>query len=515
MNKKFFILPFLFLLTAFDAAAQLDLMSGPDCMELGSRYHRVVSSNFWNTGRNVTGIRQDTVSASYAEIAGRYSAGDFHGYSEGRSVWGAGAGASTITHLARVSFTGSLSFVHSSGYDVCGSMSGRPGYYPFDVLEFTPGTKTRQTYAFSGGVSADIGKRWRIGVEIEYSAANYTKRKDLRHTDYLLDMTVAPSFMYHDGDFAAGLSVIFSKNSETINAEVLGISSSTYYAFLDKGLMYGAYESWEGSGVHLSESGINGLPARELLYGGAVQVQWRKFYAELEYLYSEGKAGEKQVIWFRFPAHRAALRLGYSIDGRSCRHLLRLNVNWSLQHNNESVMQKVTENGVTVPVVYGYNRLFSRMSLSVNPEYELYAGPFALAAGLDVRTVDGTASPMFPYIFTMEQVCAHAYVAASYTVRGWDISAGLSAGGGVLEESDRISSTVAVPETEPFRLEDWYNIKYEYLTAPRITGEIGVRYRFWKGLSAGVGARYTHGFGLEFLDGPGRWTCTLRIGYEF
>ncbi|HIZ86525.1 MAG TPA: hypothetical protein IAC04_08545 [Candidatus Coprenecus stercoravium] len=498
-----------------DARAQADDWSAPDCVERYSRYSRVERANFWNAGSNVAGVRQDSVTVSYAELSGMYAGGGFHDYSDGGSLWGAGARAMSITHLERISLTGSFYFGHSSGYGMCGSMSGRPGYYPFDVLEFTPGTKTRQVYAFSGGISADMGRKWRIGAKIDYKASDYTKRKDLRHTDYLLDMTVAPSALYRQGDFALGFSAIFSKNSETINAEVLGISDSTYYAFLDKGLMYGAYESWEGGGVHLSESGVNGFPARELLYGCAVQVQWKGFYAEMEYLYGDGKAGEKEVIWFRFPSHRAALRIGYAFGEPERRHFLRLSLKGVLQYNNESVIQDVTENGVTLPVVYGYNRLLSRMILSANPEYELDAGSFALTAGMKLYAGRSQASPMFPYIFMRDEFFGQMYASASYTVKGFDIAAGLCAGAGFREEDGDMSVTSVRPEQEPFRLDKWNDIKSEYRTAPRVTAELGLRYRFWKGLFAGAGVRYTHGFNIRFLSGADRWTGTLMIGCEF
>lgn len=39
-------------------------------------YEQMLRGNFWNTSGNVTGIRQDTVSRSYAELSGSYEAAD-------------------------------------------------------------------------------------------------------------------------------------------------------------------------------------------------------------------------------------------------------------------------------------------------------------------------------------------------------------------------------------------------------------------------------------------------------
>ena len=161
---------------------------------------------------------------------------------------------------------------------------------------------------------------WRIGGKIDFTSANYSKRKDLRHTNYRLDLKVAPGIMYHSGPLCDRILYIFSKNSESVSAEEIGTAATPYYAFLDKGLMYGAYEAWSGSGVHLSESGINGFPIKELSHGAAVQVQWGSLYGDVEYLHSSGSAGEKEVIWFKFPAHRITSHLRYRFAKGSTEH---------------------------------------------------------------------------------------------------------------------------------------------------------------------------------------------------
>ena len=64
--------------------------------------------------------------------------------------------------------------------------------------------------------------------------------------------------------------------------------------------MYGAYEAWSGSGIHLSESGINGFPIKELSHGAAVQAQWGSLYGDLEYLHSSGTAERKRLSGLSF-----------------------------------------------------------------------------------------------------------------------------------------------------------------------------------------------------------------------
>ena len=158
-------------------------------------YDIIERRNSWNAGTNVTGIMMDSISASYAELYGKNNHGDFRNYYEAKEAWSAGAVAKSITHLKGYSLTGSFSFDHTSGKDMSGSMFIHPGFYPVDLLEFTPGRKDLQTYAFMGGIATDISPNWRLGGKIDFAASNYSKRKDLRQTNYRLNLILAPSVM--------------------------------------------------------------------------------------------------------------------------------------------------------------------------------------------------------------------------------------------------------------------------------------------------------------------------------
>ena len=113
------------------------------CM-LGSArtYERVRRSSFWNDGSNAAGIRQDTASVACAAIYGGYEAGGLHDYGAAPRSWNAGARTMAFKHLERLSLAGSFAFGQKQGYEMFGSMFIEPGFYPVDVLEFTPGRKT-------------------------------------------------------------------------------------------------------------------------------------------------------------------------------------------------------------------------------------------------------------------------------------------------------------------------------------------------------------------------------------
>ncbi|MCC8020038.1 MAG: hypothetical protein LIO85_09750 [Rikenellaceae bacterium] len=493
-------------------AAALLLVLLPLAGAQGQTYDEVRRHNPWNAGGNAAGIRMDSATVSYAEIYGRYGAGDLRESFQPDRWWNAGAVAATTVTTEKYSMAGSFRFDHLSGRNMSGSMFIHPGLYPVDVLEFTPGRKDLQTYAFTGGVSVDIAPNWRAGGSVDFSSANYSKRKDLRHTNYRLDMGVSPGVMYHNGDLALGLAYLYRKNTESIDAEEIGTSAGTYYAFLDKGLMYGAYEAWSGSGVHLSESGIDGFPVKETIHGASVQAQWGGLYADIGYRYGRGSVGEKETVWFRFPSHRLTSHIAYR-PGSS--HFLRVGIDWTRQVNNESVLGRETENGITITRVYGSNRIFERTELMVAPEYEYHSRRHTFIAGGWLAASERVSTLMYPYVVSQDMKRYGAYARGAVRTGCLEIKAGLSFASGNFSEKSRTVDTTVEPGEIPYHLADYYDWQNEYLTASRIGAEAALRWNIRYGIYWETGAAYTHGFDIKYIEGSHRWSGTLKIGYNF
>lgn len=208
------------------------------------RFDYIFRRNPWNGGPNAAGIRQDSLSRSYAEIYFTKENGGLTGHSASDDSWNAGAKTESVRHLKKVSFSGGFGYDYFDGRNMCGSMFTEPGYYPVDILEFTPGRKVREDYTFTGGMSAVLGNRWTGGLRVEFEARNYAKRKDLRHKNTRLDFEFSPGVMYHAGRFAVGAVYIVGTNSEKVAAEGVGPGADLYEAFFDRGLLYGSLEKW-------------------------------------------------------------------------------------------------------------------------------------------------------------------------------------------------------------------------------------------------------------------------------
>lgn len=481
------------------------------------KYFGVVKGNLWNDGINVCGIRQDTtVSAvSFAEISGHFIGGKFKSSSQPSTAWTVGATARTLVHLKQFSMTGAFSFEEFEGKGMAGSMFITPATYPVDLIEFTPGAKSRQKYAFEGGISVDVAPQWRVGGKMDFLSANYSKRKDLRHTNYRLEMTVTPGVQWHSGDIAVGLNYVFHKNSESVKAEQIGIAESSYYAFLDKGNLYGKYEIWSGSGTHLNEPGVNGFPVSELAHGVAAQFSWKDLFAQVQYRHSSGKAGEKDFVWFRFPGDEVSFTAAWRCGKDYGNHIIRLEGKWRKQTSFETVLEKVNVGGVTTVREYGSNAVYSRETLSVRPSYSVSARRFSLSASLLLNFTDELSSPMYPYLFGQKMFQVLAVVGAKVPVKGFTPGFDLSYGDGSFSNTESLASENSGITTTPYKLEGYWAGQMDYLTTSKFVFHPYLVYSFKMGIYLGAEATVTRAFNLKIIKGNVRYDTSIKVGYSF
>ena len=499
MSKRMYILAAM-LLFVFAAGAQ--------------PYSKVLKRNFWNDGENAVGIRQDSLSRSYAEIYGGYVTGGLRASFEATDAWNAGVRAATIMHLKKFSMTGSFGFEQMWGQGMAGSMFIRQGFYPINVYEFTPGPKTLQTYTFSGGISVDIAPNWRIGGRMDFESDNYAKRKDLRHTTYRLDMTVAPGVQYHDGKFAAGLNYIYSRNGETVKAEQVGSTVAAYTAFFDKGIYYGTEEIWTGSSTHLDEVGVSGLPVHENIHGAAFQASYGDAYADIRWRHRSGEAGEKQTVWYRFPGWDLRSRMGLRLPGPRGAHVFHLAVDYLDQDNYETVLDKVTEGGVTTTVEYGSNLIFNRKNFNASLDYRFAAARWEFGGAFFLSDQHAQSSVMYPYVGLQHLIMPG--LQGSVVRRLGPVTASLSArwDQGAIKDNLKTVDSGSGVQGAPERL-DRYFVKFrDQMTSYKLMLMPSLTYSFARGFYVDASVRWQHGFNLVYL-GNNRLSAMLRAGYNF
>lgn len=479
------------------------------------RFDEVVRRNPWNGGVNASGIRMDTLSRSYAELFFTKTNGALADPSASDDSWNAGAVTESVRHFAKVSFSGGFAYNYFDGKNMCGSMFTRPGYYPVDIVEFTPGRKIREDYSFRGGVSAVLGQRWTGGIGVDFSAHNYAKRKDLRHKNLRLDFEFTPSVLYHTGRWSLGASYIVGTNSEKVEAETRGAATEQYEAFFDRGLRYGVLEQWMSNDIHLAVSGVSGFPVRENVQGAGLQLGCGAFYADVEYRNRAGKTGESRLIWQEFDTDQITSSAVLSLGEGALRHFLRLHLDWRSLQMSENIITTESVNGVTNSTIHGSVPTFGRKSLDLNLEYELWCGRNRVRAAADFSQTNRRSTLMFPSV--REQKLRYVELRASWlrTLGRWELMLGADfRRGDTSEHHYELDGGGEHSGAYPVRLTSFYQMENEYLTAARLGGELSLR-RHIHAFYVDLSAAFEHGFNLKYLPQPNRVGVTLRVGYNF
>lgn len=477
----------------------------------------------WREGRNIAGLSFYEGMEGQVEVGGSFTSGGFKLPSDASKLWQAGVNAQAESHYKDIVFVGAFQFDVKHGEGMMGSMFTTPDFYPIDVLEFTPGPKTRQTYGVGGGMVWITRSRWVPGFTLQFQGINYSKRKDLRHTTYRQEVNFAPSLLYKGDRWNIGTTLILDNNSEFIQAEQLGTATAdTYNAFLDKGKRYGVFEAWDGSGIHLKDPGVDRLAVNQKIWGLALQTSLEEtVYADVEYRHSHGQVGEKGYTWFRFPGQGFRAKALWNVTGKKGLHTLRADMNWDGLDNYESVIDRVSAGGVTTPVEYANNRIYIKRCMELGPSYsyESHSGwKVGAAASVNMEADRGTY--MYPYLDLDASTVLNLALSGEVPLGPFTLTAEMTFRTELAERHEVIDleQVDASVVTVPFRLVDWWDLEEEFNDVTCLSGTLNIRYDFTirkQPLYVEAGCTTFHGFGVVLLPGSNRQTTHLTIGYKF
>ena len=480
------------------------------------------AQSLWEEGHNIAGLATKEASGkkAHAALTGRFTSGGFRTLSEGKTLWSVGAEAEAQTQLKDLLLAGNFGFEQQEGTEMMGSMFTHPGYYPIDVLEFTPGRKSRQTYDIAGGLAWKTGTRWIPGFTARFEGTNFAKRKDLRHTTYRQEMELVPSLLFEGNGWRIGASYLFSKDSEFIQAEQIGpAKADSYYAFLDKGMRFGTYQAWDGSGIHLAEPGVDRFPVKKISRGGALQFSLGEdLYVHAELSRAHGEVGEKGYTWFQFPELQWAALAVYRYRENGNSHSFKVDFRWIYTQVYENVVDKITSGGVTTPAILGRNRVFSDKTAEFEATYSLEnTKGVLLEASLFIDRNNSLSTPIFPSFDRDSGTHLFFSLGAQVPVGQWELKAGLLTGGGAeVELCEQDNDTEALVTATPFRLQEWWDLEQEVKDALRISASLGARYNFKRiPLYLEAGCEFTHAFYVMLPPGANRQTSYLQLGYNF
>ena len=178
---------------------------------------------------------------------------------------------------SRIVMHGSVRYHYFQGQHMGGSALIDPTHAPFNIVEYTDttrGTKQKETYQLVGGLGYNFRHGLKLGVNIDYTATNYTKRKDLRHRNKMLDMTLSSGFLYPvRPSFEIGASYRYRKRVEGVFFNIYGNTDRNYTSLIDFGAFYGRAEGFTTTGDGYT-SGKTERPLVDQYHEGDVQVDW-------------------------------------------------------------------------------------------------------------------------------------------------------------------------------------------------------------------------------------------------
>ena len=425
-----------------------------------------------------------------AAVWGGYEIGGYRPTYGAASLWKAGVDATGIRHGEKTTLTGSLSFGQTMGKEMLSSMFLEPDYFPLDVLEFSPGTKSRQDIRLEGGLVRDSGYEWAFGLKAALKASNATKRESPGHTATGLSLQLEPTVTYEmDDGWGLATAYVFGLRTESIKSG--GGAAEDARVFIDKRMRYGDYQDWAGFGT---------LSVREMTNGVSTCFKSPEFSLGLRLLFKKGTIGDQ----YRYPGSDLSAFVEGLVQGDRVDHLYRFSLGRQADDLKElapggyfSAISGRAGWNLDLSYGLGWDKGFLRkiqLAFDGSRWAESYLGyPFydrtKRLVGLATLLADASYGP----------VDLELYVKGG---RGWWQDHGLDN---------------AQEEGAPERLsEDWLRkMEYDRLLRGELGGFVTCHIDAVKGLYVRADAAWTRAFHIRYLPGHHRVTAAFKVGYEF
>lgn len=515
-----------------------DAWSQPTDKNLYS-FDYIKNSNAWLTSYNAAGLCVLPVNnISIAEAYANKSNGGFVNYYQSNDSYNIGALTESFLRIGKKVYTyGKLSYDNFRGENMGGSIFIDPYFSSFNLVEMsdtTYGRKSKEMYHLIGGVGVDLGKGFRIGGKIDYSAGNYAKAKDLRHTNKLMDITVTAGVSYQIGNFLnIGANYLYRRYIETIDFRIFGTTDQFYFTLIDFGAFYGQREQ---SGEKGYSQQNDKKPSMSVFNGASLQLDFTfsenaHWFNEFSYRARSGYYGKKSSASITYIEDNG-MELDYSgllsFDNKSSLHTVQLAASYKQLTNNENIYQENTVGGRTEITYFGSNEVLDRTTLNGKLEYTAnlgvnsYMPKWVFKAGADgyYRTL---TTSIYPFYRKQDILSVNTYLTGKYNliqnngIFGFTLGGGYGFGGGTMKEDGsyvQITNQKA-PRTTEYALQR----EFEYLTSNRINASAAFRYTrfFKKGLSgyAELNYLFNNGLNLSYLKGNTHHSITLTLGLTF
>ena len=469
-------------------------------------YQFVKQHDAWLTSSNGAGLAHfQQPNISEAELSLQYATGGLTQFGGASNVLQATAGVESFYRISqRTVVFGAISYDNWTGRGMTGSvfMQNR---LPFDIMEQTEensGKKHRDTYRLSGAVGVDLWRGYSIGARIDYTAANYAKYKDLRHSNKLMDLTLSAGATAPIASWLTlGANYLYHRTTESVTFSVNGRNDRVFKSIIAYGAFMGRSEQFGNTGYTDSS---REMPLVEDQNGGSFQLEVQPFqhtggwlkplsiYADVTLLHGKGYYGRKSPYTITYTNHQRDItsfscRLAYRLP--QTHHILSISyADEKLKNYAENYRELTNDHGSHYYQYYDPTETADKHWYNFNADYTLHLGirgeqpTWTITAGCHWQQRKQTAY-LYPY-YRHQQLSTTELTASVrrtfLTHSGLWIAAlnGAYQKGSGNPYTDGTYTTPSEKQTAPASMESYLYEDYHLLTSPQYTFSAEGRYAF-------------------------------------
>ena len=471
-----------------------------------------------------------------AEVSFGKKDGGLRDISESSDSWEVVAGTESYFRVSDlIAFHGKVAWSDFSGKDMGGPIMMFPGYDPVNFLESTvetAGRKQRELYTLCGEIALSPGRRWGIGIGVNYQAGDQTKVKDPRFSNIWMDLDVNAGVTFAASDFLQlGAAFRWRNTLENVKGHIYGTTDRQYFICTDKGGFFGTVAELTGDYNYIPDS--TPRPMNNDWIGGSLQViLGGVFSSDFSYLKRSGYYGKKSsttATFFEFGGMKAGYEGLLALPVEKNMHRAAVSVSYEQLTNNENQFRYTTpEGGNTIVEYTGQNQICNIKTLSAAVDYRwlgnIKDGGRA-ATTIGVRGgwhSTGITTIVYPFWRTqsIKRIDAELYCQKNFFSGSNIFTADLSAFGLYGFGSKKIDGTyVATTSTSLRSFDNYLDKHYEFETAPRAGASLAFTYtRVMKHLAPWIKVADSLTSLIaapEFLTGRTRNVFTVSIGCNF
>ena len=519
-------------------------------------YRFIQQSNPWLTQSNRAALVVfDSKNIAQADLSLTTSSGHLTTFGGSSSALQVTAAVESYYRISRRIVTyGSISYNNWTGRNMTGSVfMPSCSLRPFDIVEDSltnPGRKHLDAYHLVGGLGYQLVDQLALGVNLDYTAANYAKYKDLRHKNKLMELQLTVgAFSPLSTWLSVGANYIYHRQTESVSYNVYGKNDKTYKSLIDYGTFMGIVEQFGYDGY---TDKTNEMPLFEDSHGGSLQFSLNpnvidnlglSLFTNLSYTLGTGYYGRKSPYTITYTNHeRDVFRLHsrLSLVSRVSRHCLDVAYSSNkLQNRAETYRPLTNAMGASYYEYYDPVETADKRLRTFSLDYTLHLGvlgeqpTWTLTAGYHWQRRNTTVY-LYPY-YRRQQLTNREFTASvlrNILFRTGKltlcINGGITNGSGEPYQQGTFVTPVATGQqggtdaSAPATMEAFLWQDYHLWTSPQYTLGTRVQYAFRfpsTNLLTHVGVALQHRYATRLANedycGRQRTTATITLGCTF